>query len=97
MIVTGKEAARRIREHNKIHQRAEPRSSPLITEILETAAVMFEELDEGNFKTVVRARAVKIFDDPITGRMFTTCSACDGKISPKDRFCKHCGATIIKG
>lgn len=97
MNITAKEAARRIREHSKIHQRAEPRNSPLITEILETAAVMFEELDEGNFKTVIRARAVKIFDDPYTGRMFTTCSACDGKISPKDAFCKHCGAKIIKG
>jgi len=97
MSITGKEAARRIREHNKIHQRAEPRNSPLITEILEVAAVMFEKIDEGAYKPVIYARAVKIFDNPYTGKMFTTCSVCDGKISPKDAFCKHCGAMIIKG
>jgi PHP family Zn ribbon phosphoesterase len=97
MNITGKEAARRIREHNKIHQRTEPRNSPIITEILEVAAVMFEKIDDGVYKPVIYARPVKIFDDPYTGKMFTTCSACDGKISPKDKFCKHCGATIIKG
>ena len=30
----------------------------------------------------------------ITGRRFTTCSNCNGKIGPKDRYCKHCGAQM---
>ena len=50
----------------------------------------------GEYKPVKYAEAVKIFNDPYTEKMFTTCSACCGKISPNDVFCKHCGATIIK-
>lgn len=42
------------------------------------------------------AEAVKIFDDPYTGRRFTTCSWCRDKISPKDKYCKHCGAKIVQ-
>ena len=45
-------------------------------------------------RPVVHARPVKIFNDPWTGKMFTTCSACDGKISAKDNFCRHCGADL---
>ena len=45
-------------------------------------------------RPVVHARPVKIFNDPWTGKMFTTCSACDGKIGHKDNFCKHCGADM---
>ena len=56
-----------------------------------------DKIVKGEYKPVVYARAMKIFDNPYTGRMFTTCSACDGKISPNDTFCKHCGATMIKG
>lgn len=37
------------------------------------------------------AERVKIFDDPWTGRRYTTCSRCQGKVGPHDRFCKHCG------
>lgn len=39
---------------------------------------------------------IKFFNDPYTGRMFTTCSTCDGKISPKDKWCRHCGAKMDK-
>lgn len=45
-------------------------------------------------ESVVHGRPVKIFNDPWTGRLFTTCSVCNGKISPKDDFCKHCGAKM---
>lgn len=42
------------------------------------------------------AVAVKFFNDPYTGKLFTTCSRCDGKISPKDNYCKHCGAEMVE-
>lgn len=42
----------------------------------------------------VHARAVKRFTDPHTGRKYTTCSACDEKISPQDAWCRHCGAKL---
>jgi len=40
------------------------------------------------------AMPVKFYSDPYTNRLFTTCSACDGKIGPKDKWCKHCGARM---
>lgn len=43
---------------------------------------------------VVHARPLLIFDDPFSGRRFTTCSNCNGKIGPKDPYCKHCGAKM---
>ena len=46
---------------------------------------------------VVHAEPVMIFDDPFTGRRFTTCSHCDGKIGKRDRYCKHCGAKMDGG
>ena len=42
----------------------------------------------------VHARAVLRFTDPHTGRKYTTCSACDEKISPQDKWCRHCGAKL---
>ena len=42
----------------------------------------------------VHARAVKRFTDPHTGKKYTTCSACDEKISSQDAWCKHCGAKL---
>lgn len=62
--------------------------------------VMLEALEEehaADVRPVVHARPVKIFDNPWTGKMFTTCSACDGKIGPKDKFCKHCAADLRGG
>lgn len=46
---------------------------------------------------VVHARPVKFYCDARTGRMMTTCSACDLKIGPYDSFCKHCGAKMDGG
>ena len=42
----------------------------------------------------VHARPMKRFNDPHTGRKYTTCSACDEKIGPQDAWCKHCGAKL---
>ena len=58
MIVNEKEAARRIREHNRIHKLKEP-NSMIISEILETAATMFDQLAEGNFQLVKHGRWLK--------------------------------------
>lgn len=46
---------------------------------------------------VVHAEPVMIFDDPFTGRRFTTCTHCNGKIGKRDRYCKHCGAKMDGG
>ena len=43
---------------------------------------------------VKHSRAVKIYDNPYTGKLFTTCLRCAQKISPKDAWCKHCGAIL---
>lgn len=42
----------------------------------------------------VHARAVKRYTDPHTGLKYTTCSACEEKIGPRDTWCKHCGAKL---
>lgn len=52
------------------------------------------DIPPADVRLVVYAEPVRIFNDPYTGRMFTTCSRCTGKISPKDKFCKHCGADM---
>lgn len=47
-----KEMARRIREHNRIHQKAEPRNSPIISGILEYVATIFDKLHSGEYQLV---------------------------------------------
>ena len=42
-----------------------------------------------------KAKRLKIYDNPYTGKLMTTCSRCDGKVGPKDAFCKHCGAMFV--
>lgn len=41
------------------------------------------------------AKQLKIYDNPYTGKLMTTCSRCNGKVGPKDVFCKHCGALFV--
>lgn len=48
-------------------------------------------------RPVITAKPVQFYNDPWTGRRFTTCSACSGKISKRDKFCKHCGAEMKGG
>lgn len=55
------------------------------------------EAPSADVAPVVHAEPVMIFDDPFTGRRFTTCSHCDGKIGKRDRYCKHCGAKMDGG
>ena len=54
------------------------------------------DIPAADVRPAVYADPVRIFNDPFTGKMFTTCSRCSGKISPKDKFCKHCGADMRK-
>lgn len=58
------------------------------------AKAVIRSISSADVRPVVYAEPVRIFNDPYTGRMFTTCSRCTGKISPKDKFCKHCGADL---
>lgn len=41
------------------------------------------------------AKQLRIYDNPYTGKLMTTCSRCAGKVSSKDVFCKHCGALFV--
>lgn len=42
------------------------------------------------------AERVRIFDDPYTGRLYTTCSFCQNRVSKRDRYCKHCGRIFME-
>ncbi len=94
MNLTGKEIARHIREHNKIHQRKEPLNSPIITEILEVAAVLFEKIDAGEYQPVKHGRWIFADDG------YCRCSECNQKApSIEDEVtmtdhCPHCGAKM---
>lgn len=93
-----KEAARLIREHNRIHHLKEPLNSPIITEILETAAVMFEQIDAGIYKPVIYGHWENIESAKNTIR----CSNCGhirelkhfSEIIQRPKFCEMCGAKM---
>lgn len=61
-------------------------SADVLDAIMEAPAV--------DAQPVKHSRAVKIYDNPYTGKLFTTCLRCAQKISPKDAWCKHCGAKM---
>lgn len=63
----------------------DPETLPIVRELRAQLA---------NCRAIKYAEPVKIFNDPYSGRLFTTCSLCMGRISPKDKFCKHCGANL---
>lgn len=56
------------------------------------AVDMFESIPAADVRPERYARKVKFFEDPWTLKKFTTCTACDWKVGPRDKFCKHCGA-----
>lgn len=56
-----------------------------------------DQMPAADVAPVVHAQPVLFFDDPFTGRRFTTCSNCDGKIGKRDRYCRHCGARMDGG
>ena len=55
-----------------------------------------EDCPDADAEPVRHGKAVKVFNDPSTGKMFTTCTECNGKIAAKDKWCKHCGAKMDK-
>ena len=87
-----KEAARRIREHNRIHYAAE-RYAPIITEILESCAKLLEDIDAGKMKYVEYGEWKINCDGD-----YPYCSNC--KSEPPGRemtdFCPNCGAKMGK-
>lgn len=61
-------------------------SADVLDAIMEAPAV--------DARPVRHSCAVKIYDNPYTGKLYTTCLRCAQKISPKDAWCKHCGALL---
>ena len=99
MNLTGKEVARRIREHNKIHQYKEPMNSPIITEILEVAAVLFEKVDAGDYQVVKHGQWELVRYDPDYLVWSAKCTNCKKRHESTDNvgklpFCPHCGAQM---
>lgn len=90
MNLTGKEAARLIREHNRIHQCKEP-NSLIITEILEVAAVLFEKVDADEYQVVKHGRWIQLDRDIVV------CSECgrheNALLVNNYPYC-HCGAKM---
>lgn len=58
---------------------------------------LIRSMPAADVRPAFSAKPVQFYNDPWTGRRFTTCSACDGKISKRDKFCKHCGAEMKGG
>ena len=72
----------------------EPDELSAVMEGMARVMEYIKQIPAADVVEVVHGSPVKVFEDPWTGKMFTTCSRCDGKISPKDKWCKHCGAKI---
>lgn len=97
-VMEVKEAVRRIREHNKIHQSAEPRNSPIITEILESCARLLEDIDAGKVRYVKHGHWERI------GYLDMCCLECgntpdheQGMTPEASDFCPNCGAEMDGG
>ena len=94
-VMEVKEAVRRIREHNRLHQSAEPRNSPIITEILESCARLLEDIDAGKLRYVGCGRWERR-----TSNIYA-CSECTNEVTDRQRqnysFCPYCGAEMKKG
>jgi aryl-alcohol dehydrogenase-like predicted oxidoreductase len=91
-VMEVKEAVRRIREHNSILQSAEPRNSPIITEILESCARLLEDIDAGKVRYVGCGRWERR-----TSNIYA-CSECTNEVtyqqSQNYSFCPYCGALM---
>lgn len=57
-----------------------------------TTIRVLHEIPAAHVRPERYAKKVKFFEDPWTLKKFTSCTACDGKVGPRDKFCKHCGA-----
>ena len=100
-----KNAARSIREHNRIHSRKEPNAF-FIAQYLEIAADLFEKIADGKiFLTTKQPRTEKIAYWIELPRALNPeerpckCSDCGHILSfygtyPKSNFCPNCGAQM---
>lgn len=57
---------------------------------------VLEKLPAEEVEKIRYAQPVTTCNDVISERLVTVCSACGGRISKKDNFCKHCGAKMGK-
>ncbi len=64
---------------------------------IDKAIDIIDSLPAADVVEVRHARPVKFYSDPYADRLFTTCFACDGKIGPRDKWCKHCSARMDGG
>lgn len=90
-----KEAARRIRIHNKVHFAAEP-NAPIISEILESCAQILEQIDEKKIRYErygkwIHHRTYKDMEGDIC-EIFK-CSNCS-QLSEDYNYCPNCGAKM---
>lgn len=53
---------------------------------------MIESIPVADVRPERYARKIKFYNEPWSGKKFTTCTVCGGKVGPRDEFCKHCGA-----
>lgn len=53
---------------------------------------MIESIPASDVRPERYAQKIKFYNEPWSGKKFTTCTACQGKVGPRDKFCKLCGA-----
>ena len=83
-----KEAARAIRTHNYIHNKAE-RNAVLITVYLDFAADLIDKLANGNIAIVRHGHWISY---KMTAS--SMCSKCKHVFTDETPFCPHCGAKM---
>lgn len=93
-----KEAARRIRIHNKIHFTAES-NAPIISEILESCAQILEDIDKKKIRYERYGRWIEHnFDetkDRLDYELPYECSECHARQGiRKFNYCPNCGANM---
>lgn len=96
-VMEVKEAVRRIREHNKIHQSAEPRNSPIITEILESCARLLEDIDAGKVRYVEYGEWIdthELLQGAYYSYQIFRCSECNEDSLENGTWCPNCGAKM---
>lgn len=55
-----------------------------------------EKVPTADVQEIRYGKPVQMLNDVISEKTITVCSCCNGKISKKDTWCKHCGAKMKK-
>lgn len=61
-----------------------------------TSTKVIENQPIADVQEVRYGKPVQMLNDVISEKIITVCSCCNGKISKKDTWCKHCGAKMKK-